>query len=1023
VYVRQNDDSVEYRTIEHYPIADLLTAVSLALDSRGDPRVSYVLADKLQFAAWRDGAWVIETVDSSGDYVGRYTSLALDKNGSPRIAYFDETVDTRKVAAPASGSWTSRSVISTTINGNTSLALDSAGAMHFTYLSPAAEGYRNTWYEPLLYATDATHVVLVGGSSITHTIEAGRAFQRSTARSLQRDAVGHLHLVYGGDHLRHAWQDGTTWRYEIVDDAPDVGENANLVIDRAGILHVSYYDRVHAAIKYAWKSTTGWQIETAARGTTGESSLAVDRSGNPRLSYISLSQDLFYAWRTAQGWQAQAVNTDWSGLCRESSLALDSIDSPQIVYHIGRGHGAGYNGLVYARWTGSNWRSQVVDSPTNDRLGGHPSLVLDATDRPHIASVYEAWDSNYWSVMYTWFTGDNWETQTVDGTAGVLWPRVSLALDVAGKPSIAYSFPDDAIFSWNVTGALKLARWTGNAWDIEEITRTGLNGGYASLVLDSAGAPHIAFGAQGAGNTAPLRIARRANTEWAIEIVDISRDITRYTSVALDAGGAPHTSYRLDGRLHYAVWANGAWSAQVADDAFGAGEYSALALDRAGLPHISYYDAIHKALKYTHWMGDAWINQVVDQGSDVGQYTSLALDNAGQPRISYYDVGNGDLRYARWTGSTWATETVDSVGNVGQYTSLALDHADQPHISYYDATAGALKYASWTGAAWDIVTVDAGGVGEYSSLALDDRDNPHISYYDAIQHALKYAVGSPMIAPADCGPVPTPGPVYTGTLPTSGTVARQISHCLDDAYVTLGQTTNLYNGNPYIRMGGRPGSAVSYMQYVDGFLFRDVRVPQGAQIVSATLQVNTWRQLGAPVQVEVAGQLSPQAEAFSATNLWPHQRLKTASRMPWTITRPFSDSPQVGPAARPPGAIGSMVTETVESPDLAGIVQEVVGQSGWQAGNNLALLISPVLTERQTVDWQAYDFSPVNAAQLTISYQMPAAMPTPAATATPSQTPTPTSTHQHANSYSNRDNDTFTPWPAWRLYLPLVLRR
>ena len=56
-----------------------------------------------------------------------------------------------------------------------------------------------------------------------------------------------------------------------------------------------------------------------------------------------------------------------------------------------------------------------------------------------------------------------------------------------------------------------------------------------------------------------------------------------------------------------------------------------------------------------------------------------------------------------------------------------------------------------------------------------------------------------MIAPADCGPVSTPDPPYTGTLPASGTVTRQISHCLDDAYVTLSQTVNLYNGSPYLR--------------------------------------------------------------------------------------------------------------------------------------------------------------------------------------------------------------------------------
>ena len=51
----------------------------------------------------------------------------------------------------------------------------------------------------------------------------------------------------------------------------------------------------------------------------------------------------------------------------------------------------------------------------------------------------------------------------------------------------------------------------------------------------------------------------------------------------------------------------------------------------------------------------------------------------------------------------------------------------------------------------------------------------------------------------------------------------------------------------------------------------------------------------------------------------------------------------------------------MDSPDLASIVQEVVGQSGWQPGNNLALLISPALTGQEIVGWQAFDLSPFNA--------------------------------------------------------------
>jgi hypothetical protein len=130
------------------------------------------------------------------------------------------------------------------------------------------------------------------------------------------------------------------------------------------------------------------------------------------------------------------------------------------------------------------------------------------------------------------------------------------------------------------------------------------------------------------------------------------------------------------------------------------------------------------------------------------------------------------------------------------------------------------------------------------------------------------------------------------------------------------------------------------------------------------------------------------------------------------------------------------MTGTVTSPDLGGIVQEIVGQGGWQSGNNLALVISPMLAGQQFMDWQAYDFSPANAARLTISYETPpaTAAPTATATATASSTPTatPTGSPMLTPTMTPASSTTFTPTatfiptaspqPAWRAYLPLVLR-
>lgn len=229
----------------------------------------------------------------------------------------------------------------------------------------------------------------------------------------------------------------------------------------------------------------------------------------------------------------------------------------------------------------------------------------------------------------------------------------------------------------------------------------------------------------------------------------------------------------------------------------------------------------------------------------------------------------------------------------------------------------------------------------------------------------------PTNTPRPCGSgTPTPHPTYGGTLPPVGTVARQVAHCVDDTHETLGGAAGLSSDSFYVRTGELGAEA----QYLGGFLFRDVRAPQGAQIVSATLRLTYWYQPDAAVALEVAGELTPQASDFSAANLPPHARPRTLARAQWAIT----DTQGI----------------SVESPNLAGIIEEIMGQDGWQPGNNLALLISPGLAGAMFADWQAFDFSAANAAQLILSYRVKEETPTPSptATGTPTATPTPTDT-------------------------------
>ena len=912
----------------------------LRLDAAGNPRFAFGW-DHLYYA-WHDGAtWHTEMVDAA-DHVGVGASLALDSAGNPHISYCDQATNTLKYAHWTGALWEIRWVASGGTCARTVLALDETDTPHIAY---APDG-----------------------------------------------AVKYVH-----------WN-GRSWDVQTIGQ----GDWPDLVIDAAGHPHLAYMTGIWSVLVYhAWHDGQGWQIEVAysrppLSGWAGEwatsVSLALDRQGNPAISYTYAGFRKFglewsgfgYARRTEGGWIADESMNRGGDF---TALSLDEAGYPHIIY-------AGQGFLGYLRWTGSAWEDQPVVGQENNFGAG--SIALDSRGAAHIGYIardaYGDLDLQHVTLLY-----GVWTAETVDRARDRGLLGSSLAVDSAGRPHVSYR---------SRNGTLQYATWTGANWVSETVD--GAQGsiiGQTSLHMDANGAPHIVY----VSPESQLKWARRSGTTWqVVSVADpIAMSGNHYEagiSFTLDRAGNPHICFWDAGWvLQYARWTGNNWdirSVEAVSPPPSGYTPASLALDIAGVPHITYSSGgAQSILRYAYWTGSAWEIQDVD--ANVGQGNSLALDSAGIPHVVYivrdYPY---TLKYAVRKDNNWQTQVVDSgSATFTAFPVLAFDSADSPHISYFEAHHSydytdqqLLKHAHRTGTAWDIETVvavwngDSQGQEVRSSLAVDQTGRLLISYYDPTFHAPRYALGVPMLAAPDCGPAPTPGPSSTGTLPTSGTIVRQIGHCLDDAYEAQGPTANLYNGNRFLRAGGQPGVTVPSVQYVDGLLFRDVQVPQGAQITSAKLRLNPWYESGAPVVMEVAGQLSPQATDFGAANPWPHQRPKTALRAQWTLA--------------------SAVSGPVESPDLAHIVQEIVGQSGWQAGNNLALIVSPMMASQQLVDWQAYDLNPANSAQLTIGYQMPAPMDTPTPTATSTTTPAPISTPTATNTPEPTATPTATATPS-----------
>ena len=518
-------------------------------------------------------------------------------------------------------------------------------------------------------------------------VDCPKYFENMTDHSLRLDSNGYPHIVYGGDHLYHAWYDGAILQIETVDTSSNVGQYASLVLDTSGFPHISYY------------------------------------AGYP-------SRHLKYAYRDAAGWHIQTIYDTDSTVPSSSSLALDTAGWPHISY-------SDNVTLKYAYQDATGWYTQIVDSNVN---GKYLSLALDGAGHPHIS--YSAYGSDTLKHAYRDAIGD-WHPLTV-GSVGVSIKGLysSLALDNAGYPHISYYDP--------INRDLQYAYQDVTGWYTQTLDSIGSVGEGTSLVLNSDGFSHISYFDTSNSTQKYIYQDESGWHIQSLSPNSGSRaGFIHLSSLALDADGYPHISYIYASsyyKLQYAYQDATGWYTQTLDSSGSVGQHVSLAVDTSGYPHISYYDSDHRDLKYAFKNVAGWHIQTLDSGGTVGEYTSLALDTEGYPHISYFDGTNFELKYIYQDSSGWYTQTIDG-GGVD--TSLILDANNYPHISYQDGGYQVLKYAYQDDSGWHTQSVDHSGSGRYNSLALDANGYPHISYryrntkdlYDDLRYAYEDATG------------------------------------------------------------------------------------------------------------------------------------------------------------------------------------------------------------------------------------------------------------------------------------------
>jgi subtilisin family serine protease len=370
-----------------------------------------------------------------------------------------------------------------------------------------------------------------------------------------------------------------------------------------------------------------------------------------------------------------------------------------------------------------------------------------------------------------------WAHDPVDTTWAAGSAALSLGLDAAGEPRVAYRLPFE--------NQLRYAARTPQGWAVEVVESAAASGALAvgnacSLAIDASGRPHIVYGRFASDGTPGLRYAVRDSTGWTIDDVPASPPGWQSRFV-LDLAGLPHiveAQPNTAGSLVHRWKDAGGWHDEQIVDA----EYLALsdvALDPQGRVHIAYQSnggSQQMGAGFWHAVREpwGWRHTLAHVMPFAGNPASLDFSGA-LPRLAYrytepYGV-NPSLRHGAWDGTAW-TSAVVHPGLLPAAVSLVEGIAGGSLIAY-DSPVGLMSALGlWGG--WARRLVHRGLTGAYHDMARDPGGRAHLTYTDWHTGFLWHARSLSWQEPAWSPPIvaittPAPGRTVGGVVPIRAT--------------------------------------------------------------------------------------------------------------------------------------------------------------------------------------------------------------------------------------------------------------
>jgi len=190
------------------------------------------------------------------------------------------------------------------------------------------------------------------------------------------------------------------------------------------------------------------------------------------------------------------------------------------------------------------------------------------------------------------------------------------------------------------------------------------------------------------------------------------------------------------------------------------------------------------------------------------------------------------------------------------------------------------------------------------------------------------------------------GSIWSFTIVDVETVEYQVSTSEDDAYATNDSLQNL--SSDYLKVGLCLFAEPPY--YISGMIFRNVNIPQGTEIISARLKIYSHdNRLDDIIYGKVEAEAADDAESLGGSRNIGSLPMTGAS-VNWDHYEPWVEN------------------TWYESPDIAGVIQEVIDRAGWSANNSLTILYGTRNNEGGYRSFSSYDRGVDLAPKLEITY-------------------------------------------------------